>query len=131
MDQSTHDVRRANWLNIVKQCQSRPSDISVKQWLAENDIKEKAYYYWLRKFRKESYDQMQLPAAATKAEITFAEVTMPVPATGLETSVQKTSACSPVAVIKCNGLTLELSNDISEVLLNRLLQEVLQEVTHA
>lgn len=131
MDQSTHDVRRANWLSIVKQCQSRPSDISVRQWLAENDIKEKAYYYWLRKFRKEAYDQMQLPAAATKAEITFAEVTMPVPAADLETPVQKTSSCSPVAAIKCNGLTLELSNDISEVLLNRLLQEVLQEVTHA
>ncbi len=131
MDQSTHDVRRANWLNIVNQCQNRPSDISVRQWLAENDIKEKAYYYWLRKFRKEAYGQMQLPTAATKTEVAFAEVTMPVPATGLETAAQKTSACSPAAVIKCNGLTLELSNDISEVLLNRLLQEVLQEVTHA
>ncbi len=31
MDQSTHDVRRANWLNIVNQCQSRPADMSVKR----------------------------------------------------------------------------------------------------
>lgn len=76
MDQSTHDVRRTNWLNIINQCQNRPADMSVKQWLAENDIKEKAYYYWLRKFRKEACDQMQLPAAAPKAEIAFAEVTM-------------------------------------------------------
>ncbi len=53
---------------------------------------------------------------------------MPVPDTSLETAVPKTSAGSSVAVIKCNGLTLELSNDISEVLLNRLLQEVLQEM---
>jgi len=89
--------------------------------------KKKAYYYWLRKFRKEAYEQMQLPAAVTKTEVAFAEVTMPVSATSLETVAQKTSACSPVAVIKCNGLTLELSNAISEVLLNRLLQEV----THA
>lgn len=131
MDQSTHEIRRTNWLSIVNQCQSRPSDISVRQWLAENDIKEKAYYYWLRKFRKEAYNQMQLPAAATKTEVAFAEVTMPVPDTSLETAVPKTSAGSSVAVIKCNGLTLELSNDISEVLLNRLLQEVLQEVPHA
>ena len=105
--------------------------MSVKQWLAENDIKEKAYYYWLRKFRKEAYDQMQLPAAVNKTEIAFAEVTMPVPTTRLETAAQKTSACPPVAVIKCNGLSLELSNNISEVLLNRLLQEVLQEVPRA
>jgi len=131
MDQSTHDVRRANWLNIVNQCQNRPSDMSVKQWLEENDIKEKAYYYWLRKLRKEAYDQMQLPAAVTKTGVAFAEVTMPVPTTGLEIAAPKTSAGSLAAVIKCNGLTLELSNDISEVLLNRLLQEVLREVPHA
>ncbi len=124
MDQSTHDVRRANWLNIVKQCQNRPSDLSVKQWLAENDIKEKAYYYWLRKFRKEAYDQIQLPEAAAKTEVAFVEVAMPVPATSLETAAQMTSASSPVAVMKCNGLTIELSNDISEGLLSRLLQEV-------
>ena len=80
MDQSAHDVRRTNWLNIVNQCQNRPSDMSVKQWLAENDIKEKAYYYWLRKFRKEVYDQMQLPAVTAKAEVAFAEIPMPLPA---------------------------------------------------
>lgn len=98
--------------------------MSVKQWLAENDIKEKAYYYWLRKFRKEAYDQIQLPEAAAKTEVAFAEVAMPVPATSLETTAQMTSASSPVAVMKCNGLTIELSNDISEGLLSRLLQEV-------
>lgn len=60
MDQLTHNVRRANWLNIINQCQERPANVTVRQWLKDNDIKEKTYYYWLRKFRKESYDQMQL-----------------------------------------------------------------------
>lgn len=54
MDQSTHDVRRTNWLNIIEQCQQRPENMTVKQWLADNGIKEKSYYYWLRKFRKEA-----------------------------------------------------------------------------
>lgn len=116
MDQSTHDVRRANWLNIVTQCQNRPSGTSVREWLAENDIKEKAYYYWLRKFRKEAYNQRQLPATATTTEVAFAEVTIPVPTVVPDTS--------PAAVIKYNGLTIELSNNISEGLLSRLLQEV-------
>ena len=43
MDQIAHDVRRKNWLNIVTQCQNRKTDISAKQWLADNGIKEKAY----------------------------------------------------------------------------------------
>lgn len=98
MDQSTHDVRRANWLNIVKRCQGRPADVSVRQWLADNGIKEKAYYYWLRKFRKETYDQMQVPAVAQPAEVSFAEIPIPV-ATPPE-STPCTLFSDPVAVIK-------------------------------
>lgn len=86
MEQSTHEIRRTNWLNIVNQCQNWSSDMSVKQWLAENKIKEKAYYYWLQKFRKEAYNQMHLPTA----------------------------------VIKYNGMTIELSNNISDALLKEI-----------
>ena len=124
MDQSTHDVRRANWLTIVNQCQTRPSGTSVREWLAENDIKEKAYYYWLRKFRKEAYNQMQFPATATTTEVAFAEVTIPVPIVDPDVTTENVPDNSPAAVIKCNGLTIELSNNISEGLLSRLLQEV-------
>lgn len=56
MDSLTHNVRHANWLNIINQCQERPANVTVRQWLKDNDINEKSYYYWLRKFRKESYD---------------------------------------------------------------------------
>ena len=59
MDQSTHNVRRANWLNIITACQQRPVNVSVRQWLADNGVKEKAYYYWLRKFRREACEQIQ------------------------------------------------------------------------
>lgn len=97
MDQSTHDVRRANWLNIVNQCQERTVGVSVRQWLADNRIKEKAYYYWLRKFRKEAYDQMQFPAVAQTTEVSFAEVSIPVAAS--PESAPCTSFSSLVAVI--------------------------------
>lgn len=42
MDKCTHDVRRANWLNIINQCQERPANVTVHQWLKDNDIKEKS-----------------------------------------------------------------------------------------
>ena len=99
MDQSTHDVRRTNWLNIIEQCQQRPENMTVKQWLADNGIKEKSYYYWLRKFRKEAYRQMQMPPAASSSEITF-------------------------AIIKNGALSIAISNDISEALLDRIFQVI-------
>ena len=124
MDQLTHNVRRANWLNIVNQCQERPANVTVRQWLKDNDIKEKSYYYWLRKFRKESYDQMQLPAVAEEpAEISFVEFA--VPASEKVVSTQDSLNSTTTAVIRHGAITLEISNDISEAVLSLLLKEVI------
>lgn len=126
MDQLTHNVRRANWLNIIKQCQERPANVTVRQWLKDNDIKEKSYYYWLRKFRKESYDQMQLPAATEEpAEISFVEFA--VPTSEKVVSTQDSLNSTTTAVIRHGAITLEISNAISEEVLSLLLKEV----THA
>ena len=46
MDQTTHDIRHANWQEIVKQCLQRPVGITIKQWCRVNDLSEKSYYYW-------------------------------------------------------------------------------------
>lgn len=78
MDQATHSVRQANWLAIINECQSRPANVTAKQWMADNRIKPKSYYYWLRKFRAQAYEQMpQLPSAAAETEVTFAQLPIP------------------------------------------------------
>jgi putative transposase len=126
MDQITHSVRRSNWLGIIKQCQERPEGISVRQWLADNSIREKSYYYWLRKFRKEAYEEMQAaPSEPQLTEIEFAELpvlTKRQPDSGSPDELHTVD--KPVAVIRTGGLEIELSNDISEALLARILKEV-------
>lgn len=129
MDQITHNVRGAQWLEIVTQCQNRPEGTTVKQWLSDNGIKEKAYYYWLRKFRKQAYAQMHLPSTEVSigSDISFAEVSIPdqrptgIPKATEETSVE---AIRPVAVIKNADITIALTNEISDSLLSRILREV-------
>lgn len=121
MDQLTHDVRRANWFNIITECQQRPAGVTAKQWLADNGIQEKAYYYWLRKFRREAGEQMSLPAVADPAEVTFAEFSISAP----DTPSQVATDNHATVVIHAGDITLELSNDVSEPLLHVLLQEVL------
>ncbi len=69
MDQLTHNVRRSNWINIIRQCQDRPAGTTAKQWLAENDISEKSYYYWLRKIRREVCEQEGLQEATTPSAV--------------------------------------------------------------
>ena len=120
MDQSTHDVRRTSWFNIITECQQKPAGVSIRQWLSDNGIKEKAYYYWLRKFRREACEQIQLPAVTAPAEVSFAEFHVPASA-----PVKLTAASNAVATIRANGITLEIAGDISEALLRMLLQEVI------
>ena len=78
MDKSTHEIRLPQWKQIIWRCQNRPKGQTVKQWTAENQIGEKSYYYWLRKIRKEAYEQLNsstaLPAVSKKSGIAFAEI---------------------------------------------------------
>ena len=78
MDQITHDVRGSQWLEIITQCQNRPEGTTAKQWMADNGISEKSYYYWLRKFRKQACSQMTETSTAISVgnEISFAEVSI-------------------------------------------------------
>jgi hypothetical protein len=38
------------WISTIEACQKRPRNVSVGQWLAENNIKEPQFYYWFRRF---------------------------------------------------------------------------------
>ena len=120
MDQITHEVRRTQWLSIINACQSRSEGTTVKAWLAENNIKKKAYYYWLRKFRKEAYaqinlnDNRQLPTS----EVSFVE--LPVPESDRGTDFQLTF--NPDAVIKSDKCVIALFNSISKSLLKGIME---------
>lgn len=129
MDQITHDVRSSQWLKIITQCQNRPEGTTAKQWMADNGISEKSYYYWLCQFRKQAYSQMTETSTALSfgKEISFAEVpvspkqTINVTAFTSESPVE---AIRPVAVIKNANISIALTNEISEGLLSRILLEV-------
>lgn len=122
MDQSTHEVRRDYWFDIVTRCSQRPDGCTVRQWLAESGIKEKAYYYWLRKFRKEALTELkpELPVVSKQESITFAEI--PVGTTGLKAPATEEFSFKPDAVIRIKDVTMAVSNTISGTLLLELLQ---------
>jgi putative transposase len=127
MDKTTHEVRRSHWKNIIVQCQNRPEGISVKQWLSDNSISEKSYYYWLRQIRIEAYKQVkvtpELPLVQNPRQVDFAEI----PISKTNTFNEPSSMIHPAAIIKTSTATIALSNEISD----RLLSMILREVSHA
>lgn len=122
MDKSTHEVRLAQWKEIVRKCQSRPEGQTAASWLEENGIHNKQYYYWLRQIRKEAYEEMKdasLPAASAPSAVTFAEIPV-------QTSVQSEiySGFHPDAVIHFGGAGIAVSNTASAELLGRIMETI-------
>ena len=66
MDHSTFEVRLASWMEIISQCQARPDGMTARQWLADNNISEKSYYYWLRRVRLNALGKQPEPLFVRK-----------------------------------------------------------------
>ena len=123
MDQIAHEVRLANWKQIIEECHARPEGQSAKQWLSERGISTKSYYYWQRKLRLQAYDQMKQPDALPTVQedpaVAFAEIPF-----SAQPDTPGTDHFHPAAVIRSGGMTVALSNSVSDGLLARILQEV-------
>lgn len=123
MDQCTHEVRAEYWKGIIRACGQRPVGQSVKSWLDENGICEQSYYHWQRKFRQQAYDLIQertaVPAVPEKTDIAFVEVPCI-----RSTPKDIESAVPGVAVIRTSCMSIEITNDISDTVLARILKEV-------
>ena len=54
MDQTTHEVRLANWKTVIEKCQARPKDQTAKEWLDANG-KENAFLWLVVKKSKKDF----------------------------------------------------------------------------
>lgn len=127
MDQCTHEVRMQYWKNIILQCQKRQEGMTARAWLKENGISEASYYSWLKRIRQEAFDQMKqsesLPMIQEN-EISFTEVKIPKHNETKTTQQLPTDAFTPAAILKTSYCSIALTNDISDNLLARIMQEV-------
>lgn len=126
MDQCTHEVRAQHWRKVLHSCQQRPAGQSAKNWLEENDICEQSYYYWQRRLREKTYQQMpkdtsSVPATENNTGVSFAEI--PWQQATLE-HMDMMSSFAPAAVLKTATMTIAITNEISDSLLSRIIQEV-------
>ena len=85
------EFRLRHWAKIIADCQSSP--LTVKAWCEANGICPKTYYYWLRKVRKRTLEN--LPAcqnddpAKVPAEnpLTFGKLEVQPPLRGMQAAV--------------------------------------------
>lgn len=119
MDQITHKVRREHWLNVINACQARGEGITVKQWLKDNGISHKSYYYWLRRFRKEAYERMKQDSTAGSTP--FVELPLSSEPDHSPDGMFE-SGFKADAIIKLDGCVIALSNTASENLCRYIME---------
>ena len=123
MDETTREMRLASWKPIIEKCNSRPDGKTARQWLAEQGINEKQYYYWQRCLRKEVHAQLTKSTPASvevSSNLAFAEIPL------MSTTVNSNSF-KPDAIIRTSSVTIELSNSVSD----RLLSTIMGGISHA
>ncbi len=122
MDNSTYEIRLSSWKSVIEASENRPQDMTKHQWLIDNGIPEKQYYYWLRKVRRTAFSQLtetSLPVSSRSADISLVEI----PPEEILPSTQKL----PAVVIRTQKASVELSSDLpKEVLL-----KIIKAVSHA
>ena len=124
MDQTTHEMRLKNWEHVVEECNRRPEGVTVKQWLSENGINVKVYYYWLRRFRKEAYERMKQDSTAENSPF----VELPVFSEPEHSPDDVFEAGFKAdAIIKLDGCVIALSNTASE----NLCRYIMEGLNHA
>ena len=123
MDKITHDVRLAQWAEVVKQCQSRPEGIPIRTWCRQNGVNEKVYFYWQRRVRKEVFNQATAIAPLNSDECAVSLVEVPKAALKFDENeiVQKTET-TPDAVIRTGSMEIEIRNSLSPLMLKSILE---------
>lgn len=118
MDQTTHEVRLANWTALIQECQSRPKGQTTKQWLKEHGVSDKQYYYWLRKVRKNAFAEMkqELPVPHVKQIPSPAFVEIPAE------NVLHDGDAVPAVTIRTKKSTIMISSAVSEAMMVKLVK---------
>ncbi len=111
-----------NWKAIIEQCQARPEGQTAKQWLAENGISDKKYYYWLGRISRQALEEIQKSLSAVSESsntvVPFAEI--PVADPGETETILELS-------IRTRKTSLEITTTVSE----STLIEIVKAVSHA
>ena len=125
MDASTHLVRLENWKALVENCNARPLGQTKREWLRENGINEKLFYYYQRRVREQAFDQMletiAAPTGGSEAAVSFAEIKLSHSAGADRTESLK----QPDAVIQTARGTVAFSNTVSSELLHQVMEVML------
>lgn len=113
-----HRVQLQRWKALIQERMN--SNLTIMEWCKQNNIGKDAYYYWLKQIRKEAVAEAGCSRSVISESNAFVEIR---PAASTEMSVTPTTS-QPSALIRRNGLEIELFDGASPAFIRQLLEAV-------
>lgn len=95
-------LHKQKWISLIKECQS--SDMTIRDWCKQNDIKEQTYYRNLQKLRSEICEQLPLPVSKPVKPVTFKPLEVQTPVPDMKAAV----------IVRVGNATIEINNGASK-----------------
>lgn len=113
----TNKYRLEQWTAIIHEQIS--SGKRVNEWCIENNLSRDRFYYWLRKVKLASVQNkiaIETPVTIETPQLPkVVPLIPPIPDT-------VTSSCSTAIVLRLNGVTLEIQEGASDLIIERTLK---------
>ena len=108
-------LRYQQWINDIRECNSRPSGVTVAEWCAEHQINRETYYYRMKALRRACLDYSSVQNISDEqmpTDTRFVE---------LQPCADQPSEAAPVSVtIRIGNASIEVSDTISDDFLERI-----------
>lgn len=118
MDKNTtaiaKQVRLSQWAADIRDCKSRPTNVTVDDWCKNHGITKATYYWRLNAVRKACIESVETQTNVVDSSPTFVELKPPVPIPAKDALVS----------VHIGDATIEFSENISDEFLIRILKAV-------
>ena len=130
MDHATTEIRTEQWRQIV--LEANGSSLTKKEFCRQNGIKEKQFYYWQRKIRRQESSRLRLEATLAPVESTsvvsscssssFVAVNLSEPEDTSSIPLSLSSTFHPELMIQMNGVNLFVVSSVHEETLQSVIR---------
>jgi putative transposase len=130
MDHVTTEIRTEQWRQIV--LEANGSSLTKKEFCRQNGIKEKQFYYWQRKIRRQESSRLRLEATLAPVESTsvvsscssssFVTVNLSEPEDTSSLPLSLSSTFHPELMIQMNGVNLFVVSSVHEETLQSVIR---------
>lgn len=116
------DCRIQEWMQMIQECKNRPVEMSVDEWCKNHSLTKSNYYYRVRQVRKTcletiSCEPTEQPVVPVPSQL-MEEINAVAPVRdSLSSSFEK-----PFLDLICHGMTLRITEQTSEALLQKTLR---------